>query len=914
MARLKIADIIPGLRATARPRDLLGRVQVVLLAIALTGAVASLTAVVGSGADPLPTYLAGIAAPLALVAAWLTVYRRRRFDRATDVAVMAAVCALAAAVNSHWNDVVVATLATAVLFGSAYGSLRQVLVRTSGLAAVAVALGIYDAPSFTLAVVSALACIVVATLMHGMATSIVRYEQTARREQVLAATGLDLVAACNLTDIADSAVEGAHALCAALPAVRVSLAVAANGAVNEPTFLVTSSAGYRSEDLHGAVLTIGQLAPPGQTLAHQRLVRIEPDRTGPGIGVPSPFEPGEVLVTRLTVEGTARGAILVESRSPISGDLPAAIRALSTQVALAISRTELQQTVIEREGSLRFQALIQSSTDVICIASADGVISYQSPSTPQILGYECADLVGQGVGKLVHPDDLTRMEKEFWAVVAAPGSARVCQYRLRHADGSWRHAETRLTNMLEVPAVGGVVFNTRDVTERHTLEAELRHQAFHDALTGLANRTLFANRVEHALASAKRNGTTIAILYCDMHGLKRVNDSLGHLTGDTAIVMTAQRLSSCVRGQDTVARLGGSEFGVLLDRLGSPADATMAMERIMEAIRQPMALTGAEVQIESNVGIAISVGGNEAAEALIQNAAVAMHQARGYEGGYALFDPEMHADAIHRIEVETQLRTALAEQQFVMYYQPTVDLRTDRLTGMEALIRWQHPTRGIVAPMEFIPLAEENGLIVPIGRWAIQVACHQVRRWQDEVQTDEPIALNVNLSARQIRHPNIVRDVADALDESGLLPSRLILEITESVLMVDTAATLNRLFELKELGVRLAIDDFGTGYSSFAYLRRFPIDILKIDKSFVDGVATEPTASALVDAMIRIGKTLRMETVAEGVELLEQADRLRSLQCDVAQGYLFSRPLPPECVTNMLRERAAKGPSQANAA
>jgi EAL domain-containing protein (putative c-di-GMP-specific phosphodiesterase class I) len=242
-----------------------------------------------------------------------------------------------------------------------------------------------------------------------------------------------------------------------------------------------------------------------------------------------------------------------------------------------------------------------------------------------------------------------------------------------------------------------------------------------------------------------------------------------------------------------------------------------------------------------------------------------------------------------------------------MYYQPTIDLQTGRLTGVEALVRWNHPRRGIVAPMEFIPLAEESGLIIPLGQWAIQESCRQIRIWQKEIPANEPIALNVNLSARQLRHPNIVRDIADALDDSGLLPSRLILEITESVLMVDTSATISRLVQLKSLGVRLAIDDFGTGYSSFAYLRRFPVDIIKIDKSFVDGVATEPTASALVDAMIRIGKTLQLETVAEGVELVEQADRLRALKCDIGQGYLFSRPLPSDAISAFLQERSASG-------
>jgi EAL domain-containing protein (putative c-di-GMP-specific phosphodiesterase class I) len=359
--------------------------------------------------------------------------------------------------------------------------------------------------------------------------------------------------------------------------------------------------------------------------------------------------------------------------------------------------------------------------------------------------------------------------------------------------------------------------------------------------------------------------------------------------------------------------MGGNEFAILLDRLNTPADATMAMERIMTLLRQPIELPGAQVELQPHIGIAVSIGGNETADDLLRNGAVAMHQARRYEGGYALFDPEMHADAIRRIEVESQLRTAIDQNQFVMYYQPTIDLRTGRLTGVEALMRWQHPARGIVPPMEFIPLAEESGLIVPLGQWAIQESCRQVRIWQKEIPADEPIALNVNLSGRQLRHPNIVRDIADALDDSGLLPSRLILEITESVLMVDTAATLNRLFQLKSLGVRLAVDDFGTGYSSFAYLRRFPVDILKIDKSFVDGVATEPTASALVDAMIRIGKTLRLETVAEGVEKVEQADRLRALQCDIGQGYLFSRPLPSDAITSFLRDRSVNGGQQATA-
>jgi diguanylate cyclase (GGDEF)-like protein/PAS domain S-box-containing protein len=666
----------------------------------------------------------------------------------------------------------------------------------------------------------------------------------------------------------------------------------------------------------GTNIATGSLAAAGQELADRQFtLRDATSAAGQTNGPDLTWLIGpEVVVTLVRVASSVRGIMIAESSGAVPADLPAALRALATQASLAISRTDVQNDNAERESALRFQALIQSSSDVISIISPQGVLLYQSPSVRQIFGYESEALIGRDLSVLVHPDDGERVAVQIREVASTAGASAICECRLRHSDGSWRHTETRVTNLLDVPSVNGLVLNTRDVTERHTLEAELRHQAFHDALTGLSNRALFANRVEHALMAARRDNSTIAVLYCDLNGLKRINDSLGYGAGDSALLVIADRLRSCVRGQDTVARMGGNEFAILLDRLGSASDATMAMERIMALLRQQIHLPTAQVELQPHIGITVTMSGEGTTEDLLRNAAVAMHQARRYEGGYALFDPEMHAEAIRRIEVESQLRVAIDQQQFVMYYQPTIDLQTGRLTGVEALVRWQHPHRGIVPPMEFIPLAEESGLIVPLGQWAIQESCRQVRIWQKEIPAEEPIALNVNLSARQLRHPNIVRDVADALDDSGLPPNRLILEITESVLMIDTTATLNRLFQLKSLGVRLAIDDFGTGYSSFAYLRRFPIDILKIDKSFVDGVATEPTASALVDAMIRIGKTLRLETVAEGIEHVEQADRLRALKCDIGQGYLFSRPLPSDAISTFLRNRSTNGGLRADAA
>jgi diguanylate cyclase (GGDEF)-like protein/PAS domain S-box-containing protein len=916
LVRFDTAQIVPSLREGLKPRDMLGRVQLLLLAVALLNAAWALVVVLASNPQPPVLYAAGVVSPFVLAWVWISAYRHRNYGAVGDAASIAAICLVTMAAANPWFNEIGALLTGAAFFGAAFGSLPRVLFRTGLVAAVALGEGV-DAPTtLTLAVLFTVALVVLACLVHGMASSMDRYERTSRRERILAATGLDLVAACDMPSVVASAIESARALCAELPGIRVSLATPEGPDTPAVHLRVLGSAGHGSSDMDGALIEIARLAPAGHELADQRLFFRAVSHV---LGSAEPDEEprflfGEILATRLTVAGAARGVLLVESPSPISNDLPAAIRALATQVSLAISRMDLQTVVARRESTERFQALIQSSTDVIAIVSPDGICRYVSPSVHQVFGTDPEEMLGRPADMLVHPDDKTKMKLDFDLVLSQPGSTRTGECRISHADGSWRHAETRMTNQVHVPAIDGVVLNTRDVTDRHTLEAELRHQAFHDSLTGLSNRVLFADRVEHALVSAKRDGSIVAVLYCDLEGMKRVNDSLGHSAGDTALITVAERLGTCVRGQDTVGRLSGNEFGILLQRLSSPADATQAMERVMSTLRHPIALPGAQVELQPHIGIAVSIGGGESAEDLLRNGAVAMHQARVYEGGYALFDPEMHTDAIRRIEVESQLRTALDEQQFILHYQPTIDLLTGRLTGVEALVRWQHPHRGIVPPMEFIPLAEESGLIVPLGQWTIQEACRQVRVWQKEIPADEPISLNVNLSGRQLRHPNLVRDVADALDDSGLLPSRLVLEITESVLMNDTAATLNRLFQLKSIGVRLAVDDFGTGYSSFAYLRRFPVDILKIDKSFVDGIATEPTASALVDAMIRIGKTLNLETVAEGVERNDQADRLRHLQCDIGQGYLWSRPVPSDQLTAMLRERAAAGRRQADAA
>jgi diguanylate cyclase (GGDEF)-like protein/PAS domain S-box-containing protein len=922
----------------------MGRVQQLLVAFALVNAAGVLVAVVASSPQPFILYVAGVASPPALAFVWVRAYRRRRYDLLTDGVIVAGICFLTMAVSDRGFAAVVTLLAATVLLGSSFGSMPRVLLRTGLLSTVVIAEGYGDPATLAMAVAVAASFFLVACLMHGMASSTARYEETAGRAQILAAVGLDLVSAGDLPAIVASAIEGAQALCVDLPSVRVSLAMI-EGSDAPPGWLrVMGSAGQRAAEMQAAIIDVGRLVAAGHELADQHLFGTpsapapaghtaagEPaghtapaDRTSPGeaadrtaaaeaAGTPA-FLVGEILVTRINVDGTARGVLLVESPDPVGTDLPQAIHALATQVSLAISRMDLQSAIAKREGAERFEAMVRSSTDMVGIVSSERVLTYLSPSARQILGREPDDLIGVNLAGIVHPDDRKRVALDLKQVAAEAGSRRVIECRLQHADGSWRHTQTQATNLLDVPAVSGIVLNTRDVTEHDGLEAELRHQAFHDALTGLPNRALFSTMIDHALASAPRAKGIVAVLYCDVEGMKRVNESLGYGAGDATLKAVADRLVGCVRGHDTVARLGGNEFGILLERLTTPTDATQAIERIMSTLRQPIPLPGTQVELQPHIGIAISTGGEETAEDLLGNGAVAVRHARIYEGGYAMFNPEMHVDAVQRIEFEAELKTALEESQFLVYYQPTIDLTTGRLTGVEALVRWQHPRRGIVGPVEFIPLAEEIGLIVPLGKWVLREACRQVKVWQNDFPADDPIALSVNLSGRQLRHTNLIRDVADALDDSGLLPSRLILEITESVLMTDAAATLSRLFQLRSLGVRLAIDDFGTGYSSLARLRRFPVDILKIDKSFVDGVATEPTAGALVDAMIRIAKTLKLETVAEGVERSEQADRLRALQCDTGQGYLFSRPLPSDQMTSLLRDRAITAWPRADAA
>jgi diguanylate cyclase (GGDEF)-like protein/PAS domain S-box-containing protein len=448
----------------------------------------------------------------------------------------------------------------------------------------------------------------------------------------------------------------------------------------------------------------------------------------------------------------------------------------------------------------------------------------------------------------------------------------------------------------------------RDLSERKRFEGQLASQALHDRLTGLPNRVLLRDRLEHALARAARRGAAVALLIADVDRFKVVNESMGHDGGDRLLVAVAERLTELLRPGDTVARMGGDEFALLCEDIGGYQEAAGIASRVVGAFEKPFHIQGTDLALTASVGVAVGSLAGPAPELLLRDADVAMYRAKDSgRDRYEVFDETMLADASERLSVENDLRRGIVEGQLRLYYQPIVHIDTGAIAGFEALVRWQHPVRGLLGPVEFIPTAEQTGLIVPLGRFVLAEACLQAASWADMHVTGEQLRISVNVSAKQLAQPGWSDEVAQALAESGLAPRQLVLEITESVLMEDTDNTAIRLEELRRLGVRIAIDDFGTGYSSLGYLRRLPVDILKIDKSFIDGVAEGPHESALARAVVKLASTLRLEAVAEGITNRKQLLQLRRLRCPYGQGFYFARPQPTDAIPELLARGVLEG-------
>jgi diguanylate cyclase (GGDEF)-like protein/PAS domain S-box-containing protein len=534
----------------------------------------------------------------------------------------------------------------------------------------------------------------------------------------------------------------------------------------------------------------------------------------------------------------------------------------------------------------------------------NGQCLYISPSIDRVLGFTQESWIGDGGlwDRLLHPEDADRVISNELDC-ARSGEALVQEYRISRADGRFVWIRDEMTVVRgdshgEDPLFFGVFL---DVTDRKRMEAELERLALYDSLTGLPNRALFTDRLAHAIGRRGRTHAT-AVYFLDVDRFKRINDSLGHLAGDEVLREVAARIQRTLRPEDTVARFGGDEFTVLCESVGGVLEAVGVADRLQRELAEPVYAGGAELRLSASIGIAMAEPDDEMiGSRLVEDADAAMYRAKERGGARTeLFDMAMRERAVEELSIEQELQSGLERGELRLFYQPIVNLDNGEMVGAEALIRWQHPERGLLTPDKFLPVAEESGLIVQVGSWAVGEACRRLRDWDRLNGHGSPFGLAVNLSARELTHPDVVTTVLNAVRRSALDPHRLTIEVTESTAMADRETGFRALRELSAAGVRIAIDDFGTGYSSLDHLREMPADILKIDRSFVAGMAANSPDSALVAAAIAMGRALDMQVVAEGIETTEQVTDLRELACPLGQGYLFARPLPPEELDRLL--------------
>jgi diguanylate cyclase (GGDEF)-like protein/PAS domain S-box-containing protein len=710
-----------------------------------------------------------------------------------------------------------------------------------------------------------------------LAGLVARHERAERRERVIGSAAAALVAAWTREDVYEVAVDAALEI-AQSEAATVGLAL---GDVED--FRIIAASGVNAERLRS--LGSDELSP--EALAAIEEARV-PD--GPRT-VRFPGESGEWTVVRLAVAEGIRGAFVFQTQERLPKRAREGVETLAAQVALALESATLAEDLHERQSAARFRSLVQNSSDVILLLSPDLTIRYHTPSVERVLGYTDDELTGASLESLLLGEEPDGLEDFFAEVRATAGSTLPRDLPLRRKDGTSIRLESVFNNMLDDPNVRGVVVTARDVTERRELEEQLAHQAYHDSLTGLANRLLFTDRIAHALERGHRHRNLFAVLFIDLDDFKTVNDSLGHAAGDELLVEVARRIRSCVRPEDTCARLGGDEFAVMIEDLESPGTATTVADRILSEMARPLIVLGSEVTVQGSVGIALGTGEQTASE-IMRSADLAMYRAKNEgKARYALFEPAMHTDAIERLALKADLQRADIAEEFELHYQPIVTVHEGALVGVEALLRWRQRDRGLVLPGEFIELAEETGLVLPLGRHVLREACRQVASWRANGYA--ALGVSVNISAKQLASRSLRADVAAALEQAGLDSSALTLEITESTLL-DSQLVIRRLEELRSLGVRIAIDDFGTGYSSLNYLHRFPVDTLKIAHAFVEELGANADQERLVAAILRLGATLGLDAIAEGVETIGQRDRLRTLGCKYAQGFLFSHPLPAD--------------------
>ena len=593
-------------------------------------------------------------------------------------------------------------------------------------------------------------------------------------------------------------------------------------------------------------------------------------------------------------------SFLANSEAQALGLMGAFVLMFMIRMAGATMAQKEEAEASMRASENRYRSLVQHSSDLTLVLGQNDRISYASPATVKLLGRTPEQVVGMADYELLHPEDREHMAREIGPILERSTSAtEPMSVRLAHADGSWRHVEVVITNLCQEPSVEGYVCNIRDISERKQAEALLVYQALHDPLTGLPNRTVILDRAEQMLARARRIGQPVAALFIDLDNFKDINDTLGHETGDRILCAVADRFRATVRDSDTVGRFGGDEFVVLTESATVPAGPEALAERLRRALEAPFLLPGLEdIPLSMSASIGMASGIRPTATGLLRDADTALYRAKASgKDCFAEFEPAMKAALLDRIELKRDLTLGLEDNQFFLLYQPLFDLETLHICGVEALLRWQHPTRGMVAPDQFISTLEETGRIHDVGGWVLTEACREAAQWRRQ---SHDISVSVNVSARQVDTDLFLGQVDAALRATGLAPEALILEITETALMRDAEAAVGRLDTLKRLGVRISIDDFGTGYSSLAYLRRFPVDEVKLDRSFVSSMAESSESAAIVHTLVELSNTLGLTTVAEGIEDLQQLESLRREGCHRGQGYFLAQPAASTVVDEIL--------------
>ncbi len=576
---------------------------------------------------------------------------------------------------------------------------------------------------------------------------------------------------------------------------------------------------------------------------------------------------------------------------------------LERSIRYALERTRAEAAL--RASEQRYSLAVRGANDGIWDWNLDAGRVYLSARWKEILGYEEHEIDESEESwlALVHPDDVPTLKAALDSHREGNGGHLEVEHRMVARDGSERWVMTRGAAVHDATGRAmRIAGSMTDITARKLAEQQLLHDAFHDGLTGLANRALFVDRLGVAVAGLpRRRDSHFAVLFLDLDRFKTVNDSLGHAAGDELLNTLARRLERFVRPGDTVARLGGDEFAILLTGAAEAGDAILVANRVHEILTEPFAVRGHQVWLTTSIGIALSATGDSSPEGILRDADIAMYRAKAAGRARSeVFDRDMHSSVLRLLKLESDLRRGVERGEFLMHYQPIVSLATGRIVGFEGLVRWQHPERGLVRPAQFIAVAEETGIIVPLGWWVLEESCRQTRLWQEEFPSDPPLGISVNVSGRLFLQTDVIARIMEILERTNLAPESLRLEITESVVMDHGDRVMENLRQLRTLGVKLGIDDFGTGYSSLGYLQRFQYDDVKIDQSFVSNLVEGPEATTIVESILSLASGLGIGVIAEGVETAEQVRRLRSLHCPHGQGYWFARPLDPSAAAELI--------------